>query len=107
MVRHVTEVQLPIAPALLFLSFDWKDLGSNPPHSENLTLSDVRFKESTSENSSIVESGLLVLPLTLDGSMVYPVRSRIRPGAYSHLRFALHKPKDNDRNGEPDWLFIY
>jgi hypothetical protein len=102
MVRHVTELQLPITVALLFLSSDCKDLGSDPPHSENLTLSDVRFKESTSEHSSIVESGLLVLPLTLDGSMVYPVRWRIRAGVYSDLRFALHKPKDNERNGEPD-----
>jgi hypothetical protein len=56
----------------------------------------IAFSQATSDDSSDVHSGSMVVDLDLDAKMTTMTATHVRPGVYDRVRFTLHKPEDNE-----------
>jgi len=61
----------------------------------------IAFGQATSDDSSDVHSGPLVVDLNLEAKMTILTAARIRPGTYDRIRFDLHKPEDDEIPSDP------
>lgn len=71
--------------------------------SAKVLLREISFHEASSDESTDVESGSVVVSLRLDGSVTEITVGDIRPGVYDRISFDLHKPEDGEDVGDPDF----
>lgn len=69
--------------------------------SVKILLKRIALSHATSDDSSDVHSGPLVVDLDLQAKMTPVAASRVRPGVYDRVRFVLHKPEDNEAVSDP------
>lgn len=64
--------------------------------SVKVLIRNIAFSRATSDDSSDVHTGPLVVDLNLDAKMTTMTATHVRPGVYDRVRFRLHKPEDNE-----------
>lgn len=68
--------------------------------SVKVLLKSIVFSRASSDDSSDVHTGSIVVDLNLDAKMTTMTATHVRPGVYDRVRFTLHKPEDNEVVGD-------
>lgn len=62
--------------------------------SVKVLLKRIAFSQATSDDSTDVHTGAIVVDLNLDAKMTPVTAARVRAGVYDRVRFDIHKPED-------------
>jgi hypothetical protein len=71
--------------------------------SVKVLLKRIRFGAAVSDDSVDVQSGIVAVPLDLNGGMTMVGVSRVRAGVYDRVKFQLHKPEDTEPIPDPEF----
>lgn len=69
--------------------------------SVKVLLKRIVFGQATSDDSSDVHTGPLVVDLNLEAKMTVLTAARVAAGTYDRIRFDLHKPEDDEIPSDP------